>query len=574
MKQITSKHAIWAGLLLCSALAAPANTMVTFWVDMSQQAASFNPASQTVSVHGSFNGWTSAGVPMTKSTTNDYVWTATYNVPTNGIAIEYKYVIDPSGWENIPKGGNRLVLLPSASGSSLELTKVYYADVPPVFVSADLVFKVDLAQQVNVGAFIPGTSIAYVRGNFNGWGLANALTNDPSILRTNQNGLVTANVYVGTYPGFLGSPGQTVDYKFYIDTGDKWEAPNHLTTDPDGNNYNRFLNLPTADGTLVTPIAFFNDQPYAPVATNAVTFQVDMSAQVLAGNFDPLTGTVEVRGNFNSWGGTKIYCTNNPAATNTNLYTAVVTVVDGLGATEQYKFWASVSENGGWETMAGNRTFTTVSSASLVLPPVFFNNVDPRDLLPVNTLVTFSVDMSKAATYPDNVPFNPAVSTNYFNGNCLTNGWYGTWGGFWPETQMFDDGTHGDAVVGDRIHTFQYLVPKGKTLRVAYKYGINSADNEAPSGQDHVRYIRSTGTYVMPLDTFGSQFQEPQYGGPIIAKSAGGKVMISWLGYPGVQLATTDKLGGTWTNHPASDGLSSTNYPVGSGTLFFKLVKP
>lgn len=31
----------------------------------------------------------------------------------------------------------------------------------------------------------------------------------------------------------------------------------------------------------------------------------------------------------------------------------------------------------------------------------------------------------------------------------------------WPETQLFDDGTHGDAVAGDKTYTFQYLVPKG-----------------------------------------------------------------------------------------------------------------
>lgn len=71
-------------------------------------------------------------------------------------------------------------------------------------------------------------------------------------------------------------------------------------------------------------LVFFSDLPYAPVATNVLTFQVDMSAQVLNGNFDPFTGSVEVLGSFNGWGSTATYCTNDPFALNTNLYASMV----------------------------------------------------------------------------------------------------------------------------------------------------------------------------------------------------------------------------------------------------------
>ena len=55
-----------------------------------------------------------------------------------------------------------------------------------------------------------------------------------------------------------------------------------------------------------------------------------------------------MRGDFNDWGTPQILCTNDLAAPNTNLYTAVVTIVNGVGATEYYKFWPSVSANSGW----------------------------------------------------------------------------------------------------------------------------------------------------------------------------------------------------------------------------------
>ncbi len=97
-----------------------------------------------------------------------------------------------------------------------------------------------------------------------------------------------------------------------------------------------------------------------PLATNDVTFQVDMTYQVVLGNFDPATGTVELRGGFNNWGTPQIVCTNDPAAPNTNLYKAVVRLSDGVGALEYYKFWASVPNNSGWETMANNRPVSIV----------------------------------------------------------------------------------------------------------------------------------------------------------------------------------------------------------------------
>jgi len=110
---------------------------------------------------------------------------------------------------------------------------------------------------------------------------------------------------------------------------------------------------------------------------------------------------------------------------------------------------------------------------------------------------------------------------------------------------------------------------------VDYKYGINSLDNEAAGGNNHIRYIRSTGTYVMPQDTFGTQTQEPQFGNLTISPPSAGHVLISWLGYPNVHLQGKSTLGtGPWTDYMNTAGQNSTNFPVGTQPMYFRLIQP
>jgi hypothetical protein len=355
MKPPIKRVVWWAGLLLCSAVGASANSIVTFQVDMSQAVAdsAFDPATQTVAARGSFSGWNAFPLTNNPAGPNPNLWTGTTNITDNGTVMQYKYAIEPgTQYETVflAGGHNRLATLPAASGGTLVLPKVFYSDATDNPVTVSVTFQVNLAQQINTGAFRPGTDTAQARGIFDGWGgSAFAQTNDPSILTTNQNGLVSSNVYVYTYD-ITGSPGQTIDYKYFIDNGGNWESPAPNTGDPADNN-NRFFNL-GAGVTQTLPIVYFGDSPYAPLATNAVTFQVDLTAEIQAGNFDPSSGgVVEVRGDFNGWGTPQIILTNDVAAANTNIYRNVVTILDGVGATRQYKFWATVPNNGGWETI-------------------------------------------------------------------------------------------------------------------------------------------------------------------------------------------------------------------------------
>jgi hypothetical protein len=570
---------ISAGLLLGSAAAASAaaNCFVSFQVDMSNAVANatFDPSSMTMAARGSFNNWTPFALTNNPNGANTNLWTGTFNVTSNGAGVSangtvmsYKYTIEPSGtYEIVFLGGshNRLLLLPPNPGDHITAPQVVYGDALQTLVTNQVTFQVDLAQQINTGAFIPGTSTNQARGIFNGWGgTAIAQTNDPTILRTNQNGLVTSNVYVGTYE-IVGSPGETIDYKYFIDTGANWESPAPGTGDPADNN-NRFFNLGSGP-TQRTPIVFFNDSPFAPVATNNVTFQVDMSSQIVGGSFNPAANTVELRGDFNSWGNTQILCTNNPSAPNTNIYSTVVTLVDGVGARRQYKFWASISANGGWETMANNRVMQLVGGppnpTPLVLPPVLFDDlyIDPASRLSADTTVTFTVNMTNAVSYDGSLgrPFDPTLDSVNINGVPPP---FVAWGAGLPQCI--------NNPVGSELYSIDILLPKGSPVQQIYKYGIDELDNEAPAGQNHVRYVRSTGTYVMPLDKFGKQLVENYL---TAVPSTPGHVMVTWGA--GTHLQTRTSLSsGAWTDHPETIGMYSTNWPTGGGATFFRVFSP
>ncbi len=141
---------------------------------------------------------------------------------------------------------------------------------------------------------------------------------------------------------------------------------------------------------------------------------------------------------------------------------------------------------------------------------------------------------------------------------------------------------------GSSLYTATFLVPAGNPLEVTYKYGIyhdtgdlnTNVDNEAYYGQNHTRYIRSTGTYNFPVDTFGVQLTnaaaatEPVFGNLAVGQPAAGKLPVTWLGYPNVHLQTSTNLAGNvWQDLNSTTGLSSTNWPMSGDNQFFRLIQ-
>src|SRR4051812_48947942 len=90
-----------------------------------------------------------------------------------------------------------------------------------------------------------------------------------------------------------------------------------------------------------------------------VTFQVDMSYQILIDAFNPASGHVEVRGPFNNWTNGAAW-TLAPSQGNPEIYTGTFNIAGAAGTAIEYKFWRTPDN---WETTASNRSFTLETNA-------------------------------------------------------------------------------------------------------------------------------------------------------------------------------------------------------------------
>jgi hypothetical protein len=592
------------GCCLIGAASLKADTLVTFSVDMgaSVTAGTFTPGTDTVSANGSFNGWGALNLVQEGSSTV-YTNTADDQLDANGGVVFYKFVNSHSGigYENLcDGGGNRGAALPSVSGSSLILPTPFFGDAgAAITYTSTITFQVDMSQQINLGNFIPGTSTIQVSGNFNGWtpGSGN-LALDSSILITNQpSGLVTSNVYTGTFTSVAVSTNAHMAYKFVMN-GNYGDNPSGLNND--GGN-NRFFTMLPTDQTL--PVVSYADAPYAPIVGN-ITFSVDMSIVALTDtNFIYGVSLVTVNGDLPGWGG--VTMTNNPTAANTNIYTVIGSWSDGVGASFQYQYRYTEASSGsivydhlnGANGGGGNRSYIVQNVPSTNLFSVF-NDASLDDYLLQPTPVFFSVDMN-GAVGTDAHTFDPSQDNVYINGTFAN--WYAWESGSAPAPappgyQMVEQGL-------TTIYTNTIIIPAGNSPDVAYKFGMDPGaayggplDDEAGFGLNHIRAVRATAfnPYVMPADKFGNQYAEPYFslsstggGNLTIGAPSGGSVPVTWLGRPGAHLqVTSDLVSGSWQDLIATDGtnwttgysstngfVSQTNWPA-SGQAFFRLVKP
>jgi hypothetical protein len=591
------------GAFVCAAgmLTARADTLITFSVDMATNIANstFLPGTDTLSVHGTFNSW-GAGVTLHQQGSGTVFTNSVDDTgDANGGMAGYKFVdsnsgVGNGGYETLASGYNRWAKLPTNSGALIAPPTPYFSDAGPL-VTNEVTFQVDVSQQIQLGNFIPGTSYIVVRGLFNGWaGDSVTLTNDLNIVRTNEYGLMTTNVWDGTFP-ITNSPAGIEEYKFVITGGasDIWDQPSAANSD--GSSGNRAF----ADVAQTLPLVDFSDSPFAPLAS--MTFSVDMSVVALTDtNYN--AENVTVWGSFNGWGG-GLTLTNNPAAANTNIYTSTSVTV-GVGEQVQYQFRYSELTSGatvydhlnGASGGSGNRIYTVPNVTATNLPAVVFNDASLSDYLVQPTAVLFTVDMTGAVGTDTHV-FNPTLDSVYINGQFAN--WYAWAGGANPAPapagyQMIEEGT-------TTIYTNTLLLAAGTPAAFAYKYGMDAgnanggpSDDEAASGLNHFRVVRATALhpYVMPTDTFGNQYNEPNFtatstaGGELtIGAASAGRVPVQWLGHSGVRLQVNSTLTGVWQTLAVTDGtnwvsgfnstngfVSQTNWPV-LGTDFFRLIE-
>ena len=645
---------VLAVLLLCGTgivtAQAASSTIITFSVDESSNLVNgtFNPPAPAdvngtsyggtgdnqVYARGTFNGW-GAYLPLVQ-VGDSPVYTNTINdtADANGGSLSYIYHDDVNGDEGPADWANRTAYLPANSGASLVLPTPFFNDIGPG-TTANVKFQVDMSEQILTGNFHPqsGDSVV-IAGSFNGWsptaGAQWALTNDPSIRITNNNftpPLVLSNVWTGTaavtlnarYSG-LATTNCAEDFKYVIMPEYNWDGPSYPNSDSGGN---RFF----TEGDQTLPLVDFNDQPYS---IAYVTFNVDMSGVALYDtNFIP--GTVTAWGTFNSWS-SGVQLTNNPAASNTNLYSA--TFVTGEGAPYVLQFRYTNSYTGAWvydyaqdggPNWVNNNSYRHIFNLPVTSSPLYtnlnyyFNDLAPDDYLPKDTAVTFAVDMN-GAVGTDSHPFAAGADSVYINGmfagatpsepsaaSGISQFWYPWSQGLTPVAAP--PGYEMTEVGSTTVYTNTIIIPRGTPVALSYQYGMDEGslnggpvENEAATSSVHYRGVRSTqfSPYLMPTDTFSSHpYQEPFFstgnigasgslagGNLTVGTPAAGNVPVSWLGRPGAHLQSAGNINGPWQDILATDGtnwavgynttngfMSVTNWPS-SGNSFFRLVKP
>ncbi len=578
------------GMLCGAGLAVRADDAVTFQVDMSRYTNSAGQQAATiVDVRGGFNNW-SGGSGATLVNNGANVYTNTFNVVgAAGTKYQYKFTFStPAGvtWEedNPPPGpgqppdeGNNRVLLLVGGAQTLPVVPLY---APSVSVPIDLphnnvTYRVDMTQQVQLGNFRPdlGDTVtvtgALLLWN---WGAGSVLTNNPALSGDASN-IYSAVIDVQGYPGAAGG-----DFKFRMNG--IWEE---LAL---GGN----RNFTIAGGDQVLPVYYYYDQPIGPVTNANVTFQVDMTPQVLTGGFTNGVSAVTVSGLFNGWSsGTPL--TNDPALQGlaSNVYSTTISIANPVGTVptttvglaNRYKFRA----DSGWESAAiygvGNNKDRQliITGGDQVLPLVTYNDATLCDVLLQATATTFVLQLTNGTMDRNGVPFVKGNDTVWINGPMINPAWAA-----WNTNECVQMTNN---PVGSDFYEATIVIGAGKSRAVTFKFGLSDPvnslhgflDNEAPQFSDHVQYIRTDSpTATLSVAQFGTNFTstlvEPAFGNLKAGAPSGGSVPITWLGGPCVTLQSRSSLTvGPWIDHPATGGKNSTNWPNTGGTQLFRLYK-
>ncbi|MDB4360447.1 CBM20 domain-containing protein, partial [Akkermansiaceae bacterium] len=397
--------------------------------------------------------------------------------------------------------------------------------------------RVDMSVQIAIGRYDPGNDLLMVRGPFNSW-VGNDLT-----FVAGSNFLYEAEIDI------FETDGAQTDYKFFIasvTSGDIWEG--NVGT---GENGNRRFNYQAGGQILET--VFFDDLEKNPGGGVKVTFQVNMAPLLQDGLFLPEFDWLEVRGAFNRWAaGFEL----EPISEGSPIYAGSTTIKSiAPGDSVEYKY---VYNGGQWEN-GSNRKFILAEQALQVLPIRYFSDIRPDSSLTEDTKIVISVNMNNALAL-NGTPFNLETDRVYINGEFSEFTWW-EWS-FPPDGfELLDDGTaeSGDAVEGDGIYSIKFQALAGQPKRIEYKFSINGEDSEADFQNNHIRYIRETGNYPLPVDQFGNMVHEPEVlssnlGVITINGPVDGMVTLSWENTDAVLQHSESLAPSSWQNIPNSQG--------------------
>ncbi|GEM_PF-3218556 len=350
---------------------------------------------------------------------------------------------------------------------------------------ADVTLGVNMRIKAVNGEFHPATDIVLVRGTFNSWNISDTLLD-----------LDNDSIYTKT----ISLPAPTTQYFkfFYFDSA----KVSHWENDP-----NRYINVFASGGTF---IYYFNNDTTL-IKSITIHFACDMKIERLRGDFQPNVEAVSVNGDFNGW----VAMTNimTPNESNTDLYETDVIISASVGTSINYKFWyqPDVWESGENRTYTINQTDFDNGYTTLQRP---FNDLTIDNMLRYPCRITFTVQTTGAISALTGQPFT-SVNTVYLAGNTSPLQWPG---GGWPNAditkmiQLYDDGTHGDATIGDHIFSAEVIFPAYTQLVVDYRYSCNYGndalnnggnDNESAWSESHTLTMSSSMISATTLDDFG-----------------------------------------------------------------------
>ncbi len=473
----------------------PTNVNVTFQVDMSVQAAmgNFDPATHTVSIPGSFNGW-DTGADMLSDPDGDLVYSVTLSLEPN-MTYEYKYFA-MGQWESVD---NRSV---TTGESDMILDPVYFNDVDEIITGdASVTFEVDMRLPMRQGSLNPGQQV-FVAGSFNGWSTS---TDE----MTDDDGDSTYTVVVENLQS-----GEDLQFKFIYyktDGSVEWEGIDNRHFTPAPGDTNHFF-------------AFWNDiDPDVQFADGDVTFNVDMSVMSEVGIFDNVQDSMMVRGSFNGWGDQDVM---NQDPLSADFYFKTISFEQQpVGMDLAYKFYVKNHDpntlwTDGWERPfsqgGGNRNVEFAGETGQQVDPVYYDDVDPDWVIEAGQTVqiTFAVDMTDAADPNIQVPtFNPATDTVWWIAEqpsfVYSQGWTDT--DNMRVLALSDDD-------GDMVYTGTLTVNgpawNGFEYRYAFTHDGGSFTHEPAGFSDfayRVRYLPMTGArqfvqpYTAPQDHWTPQ---------------------------------------------------------------------
>lgn len=544
-------------------------------------AAAASLQAQTYCCAGVFNSWNASANPMTAGPNpGEYTFTITGGTP--GTYDQCK--VTDGTWNNSWPNNNLMFLYNSAGSATIHFWPGSFTDGW-------------LPTANRVGYDDPDYDAGWgIAGDFNNW------TGTESELLAIGNG-VYSNTIVVTNAGTFG-------YKFQSPAG-SWSEINFANPDFGNGDGNGSYATTQPDQSLPVVLDLPDGRFYVGAValppTNNVTFQLDLSEEVAIGNFtntdenpsDPNYGqpvnSVAVGGFNGDWGTdhqltnyTILYPNDSNPGLKTNLYIGTFSVQGYLPITFQWKFRVN-SLDGGYEqpasTAGGNRS-TTVTQPNTVLPIISYDDLGLGDLTLTNITVTFSVYCTNGTPDDTGYAFEKGSDQIFISGSWL--GWP-TWGyqNLPPDQQMMEVGT-------SDVYTNSFVVPRGSSIYMNYKYSFNGIDDENGSGTNHVREIRSYGpVYNFPQDVWSwtvlqpgtgnayplaglavTNIVEPDFGYLTIGAASGGELPVTWLGRPAVVLQNVSSLTtGAWNTLSGTDGTQSTNWPNAGGVQFFRLMK-